>query len=265
MRRLLKTGSYYDVKPWITGGPYAAVYLYGIKGATRNRKKVYVHRLVATHFVGGRKSGNVVHHKVGPANNTKSQLEWVTPSENSKARKYFKDDGTRRKANPKAAKPKVKASVPPPALKGKNAPKPSEKANNPQAEPAPPKIPKPQPKKYEPVKAPPRKVKLKPPLNPPKVGKHLPNDPDEYIDDTETFHKKVEWLYYNWPPFKKTWKQFRKDWPKINRKNFPRHFKQATGKSIADKLGKSPAAWNTTLISAIYELSKRIQTDDPED
>ena len=75
VRRLLKSGKYYEMKPWITGGPYAAVYITGIKGATRKRKKVYVHRLVATHFLKGtRKPGNVVHHKMGPANNTSSQL-----------------------------------------------------------------------------------------------------------------------------------------------------------------------------------------------
>jgi len=232
------------------------VYLYGVKGATRNRKKVYVHRLVATHFVGGRKSGNVVHHKVGPANNTKSQLEWVTPSENAKARKYFNDDGTRRKAKPKAPKAipekKVKVNVPPPKLKAKTQPVKAEKA----------KIPPPEPPKPDP----PQKPKNKPaePDLPAQRhnGKRLPDDPDEYYN-ADTFKRKVKWLYKAWPPFKKMWKRMRKELPQINEKNFPEEFKKATGKSIAGKLGNSPASWNTKLISAIYELERRIQRDDP--
>ena len=252
MRRRLKDGSYYDVKPWITGGPYAAVYLYGVKGATRNRKKVYVHRLVATHFVGGRKSGNVVHHKSGPANNTKSQLEWVTPSENSKARKYFNDDGSRRKAQPKTAK-KVKVSVPPPDIKGKTQPEASESASSPAPEPKPPKEP------AKPAKEPAKQAVVHPTRW---QGKRLPDDPDGYYN-ADTFLRKVKWLYKAWPPFKKMWKQFRKDLPQVNEKNFPQQFKQATGKSIGNKMGPSPATWNTKLIAAIYELQRRIQRDDP--
>ena len=97
VRRKLKTGAYYDLKPWITGGPYAAVYLTGISGATRNRKKCYVHRLVADHFLAKSKAKNkVVHHEVGPASNTTKTLKWVSVSENNKARKYFHDDGSRK-------------------------------------------------------------------------------------------------------------------------------------------------------------------------
>jgi len=259
VRRRLKNGTYYDVKPWITGGPYAAVYLYGIKGATRNRKKVYVHRLVATHFVGGRKSGNVVHHKVGPANNTKSQLEWVTPSENAKARKYFNDDGSRRKAQPKQAK-KVKVNVPAPDIKAKTQPEASQKANSPAPVPPPPKVP--DPPKAQPAKPPPPKADPKVVQPTRWEGKRLPDDPDTYYN-ADTFPRKVKWLYKAWPPFKKMWKQFRKDLPQVNEKNFPQQFKQATGKSIANKMGPSPASWNTKLIAAIYELQRRIQRDDP--
>ena len=75
MRRKLKDGRFVPVKPWVTGGPYAAVYLYGFRNVTRNRKKVYIHRLVAEHFVKGRKKGEVVHHKQGRTNNSTSALE----------------------------------------------------------------------------------------------------------------------------------------------------------------------------------------------
>ena len=97
VRRKLKNGDYYNLKPWVTGGPYACVYLTGIKSATRNRKKVYVHRLVATHFLKASKAPNkVVHHEVGPSSNTSNTLKWVSPSEYSKARKFFTDDGKRK-------------------------------------------------------------------------------------------------------------------------------------------------------------------------
>ena len=152
VRRLLKNGSYYDVKPWITGGPYAAVYIYGVAGATRNRKKVYVHRLVANHFVGGKKKGNVVHHKVGPANNTKSQLEWVTPSENNNARRFFTDDGAR-KTKFVRSKKNVKVVVPPPqkVVKAPIEPKKSAKESKVAVPPPKPIIKKAVPKK-EPAK-----------------------------------------------------------------------------------------------------------------
>ena len=122
VRRLLKSGQYYDLKPWVTGGPYAAVYLTGVKGATRNRKKVYVHRLVATHFIKDKKPGEVVHHLVGPHSNTKSTLDWVPVSENNKARKYFNQDGTRKMRR----KPKNKVNVPSEKSPPKNANKPIE-------------------------------------------------------------------------------------------------------------------------------------------
>ena len=97
---MLKSGRYKPVKAWVTGGVYAAVYLYGFKNATRHRKKVYVHRLVASHFVKGRKKLDVVHHKVGPANNTAKQLEWTSIDENLKARKYL---------DPETGKPKKRS------------------------------------------------------------------------------------------------------------------------------------------------------------
>ena len=111
VRRRLKSGEYYNLKAWTTGGPYAAVYLSGIKGATRNRKKVYIHRLVADHFLKQSKKPNkVVHHEVGPHSNTARTLKWVTPSENNKARKFFYDDGTRKsKKAMKSGKVKINA------------------------------------------------------------------------------------------------------------------------------------------------------------
>ena len=86
VRRRKADGSFYEIKPWITGGPYAAVYIYGVAKSTRNRKKVYVHRLVADHFVGGKAKGKVVHHTVSPASNTAKTLEWVSVKENLRRR-----------------------------------------------------------------------------------------------------------------------------------------------------------------------------------
>ena len=112
VRRKLKSGEYYNLKAWITGGPYSAVYLTGIEGATRNRKKVYVHRLVANHFnKASKKKGHVVHHTVGPHSNTKNTLKWVTPSENQNVRRFFTDDG-QRKAKLAKKIPKVEKSAP---------------------------------------------------------------------------------------------------------------------------------------------------------
>lgn len=48
-------------------------------------KRVFVHRLVAEHFVEGYEEGRVVNHIDGDnQNNHKDNLEWVTPSENVK-------------------------------------------------------------------------------------------------------------------------------------------------------------------------------------
>ena len=137
VRRKKKNGEYYNLKPWVTGGPYAAVYLTGVKGATRNRKKVYVHRLVANHFVAGKSSGRVVHHKVGPGSNTAQNLQWVSPSENLKARKFFNDDGSRKKR--KAKSKKTEKIVPDQKPKKKSAYIPKEKKIEPKPAAPPPK------------------------------------------------------------------------------------------------------------------------------
>ena len=225
MRRRLRSGEFYNLKAWVTGGPYAAVYLTGIKGATRNRKKVYIHRLVADHFLGASKKPNkVVHHEVGPHSNTKDSLKWVTPSENSKARKYFNDDGTRKSKKPKKIK-KVTERLPVPRDPGENAKNPAKSKDSKQ----------------------PKKVPTK----------RLPDDPDQEYPVYDDMGK-MTWLYRNWAPFKKAWKEFRKAMKEVNQDNFPQAFKKATGKKL--KLGDSPAAWNMHLLSAMYEIRRRFET-----
>ena len=116
VRRMLKSGKYKPVKSWTTGGPYAAVYLYGFPNVTRHRKKCYIHRLVATHFIKDKKKGEVVHHLKGPSNNQARNLDWVPVEENLKARKYLDKDGKPRK---KGAKKVIKNVPKPNALKDK--------------------------------------------------------------------------------------------------------------------------------------------------
>ena len=193
VRRKLKNGEYYNLKAWVTGGPYAAVYLTGIAGATRNRKKVYVHRLVANHFnKASKKKGNVVHHTVGPHSNTKKTLKWVTPSENNKARRFFTDDG-KRKSKVARKMPKVEKNVPAKAqqVKTLKAEKAEDQANT----------------------------------------KKLPDDPDAYYP-VEGVPKIINWLIANWRPFKLAWRKFRKENPTVNRKNFEEMFRKATGKKF---------------------------------
>ena len=226
VRRKLKNGEYYNLKAWVTGGPYAAVYLTGIAGATRNRKKVYVHRLVANHFnKASKKPGNVVHHTVGPHSNTKSTLKWVTPSENNNARRFFTDDG-KRKSKLARKMPKVEKNVPTSSPKPKILKEKEEKKVSP----------KPEPKK--------------------EIKEKLPDDPDEYYA-VEGVPKIINWLIAKWRPFKLAWRKFRKENPKVNRKNFEEMFREATGKKF--KVGKTPASWETRLTSAMYEISRRLE------
>jgi len=228
VRRKKKDGTYYNLKPWITGGPYSAVYLTGIEGATRNRKKIYVHRLVASHFVQGKASNKVVHHTVGPSVNTKSSLKWVTPSENNKARRFFTDDGKRR-TKKVYKKKKVEKNVPAPKKVKQNVSEPPEKE-----------------KKKEPA------------AQKSKAGLSLPSDPDEYYN-APSFLAKLTYLVKKWKPFRKAWMEFRKKVPEVNQKNLPEKFKQATGKKL--KMGDHPASWNTRLISAMYEIERRLERD----
>ena len=223
VRRKLKNGDWYNMIPWITGGPYSAVYISGVAGATRNRKKAYIHRLVANHFnKASKKAGNVVHHTKGPSNNTKENLKWVTPSENQNARRFFTDDG-KRKSKDAWKKRKIEKRVPPTQV-------PKER----QARPVPPK--------------------QKKPTAP---EKRLPDDPDGYYP-IEGVDKQINWLIKSWRPFKLEWRKFRKEMPMVNRKNFADKFREATGKKF--KSGSSPASWNTRLMSAMHEIARRLET-----
>lgn len=66
---------------WGTNGMYPKVILYN-KGY---RKDKYVHRLVAEHWIPNPENKEQVNHIDGDRlNNCKSNLEWVTPSENQK-------------------------------------------------------------------------------------------------------------------------------------------------------------------------------------
>ena len=236
VRRLLKSGAFYDLKPWVTGGPYAAVYLTGIKGATRGRKKCYVHKLVADHFVPGKAANKVVHHTVGPHSNTKNTLQWVTPSENNNARRFFTDDGKRKVKKAKQPKKMIK-NVPSPAAPQKNALVPKEKPKQP--------APKPKMQKAKPEKKP--------------APSQLPSDPDEYYEE-ETWDEKIRWLLRKHPPFKKSWTRFLRIFKGVvSMKNFKKKFREATGKSL--KLGEHPAAWNTRMISAMNEIERRLEVD----
>ena len=218
---MLKSGKYKAVKAWTTGGPYAAVYLYGFPNVTRHRKKCYVHRLVATHFIKDKKPGEVVHHKKGPANNQARNLDWVPVEENLKARKYLGPDG-------KPKKKKVKDSVQTP-----NAKKAAEQAKPP---PKTEKAPKPLPK-----------------------SEQFP-DREEYIPDTDTLKQKIVYLVKNSDEFVRAFKDARKAVPQLRARNLPDLHKEATGKGlkITDKMG--PAEWKTRLISALYAIKTRLRT-----
>lgn len=67
------------VSPGVAGKGYLMV---GLRDAPRARKFMYVHRLVALHFI-TKGDGNEVNHKDGnKRNNHRSNLEWVTRAEN---------------------------------------------------------------------------------------------------------------------------------------------------------------------------------------
>ena len=250
VRRKLKDGRWSNVKPWITGGPYAAVYLYGFRNATRNRKKVYIHRLVAEHFVRGRKKGEVVHHKQGPANNTAAQLEWVSVEENANARKYFNPDGTR--------KGRVKGRVhrpnaPPGIKKQKGNPKPPDDSKHdkgPDAKPVAPKKPiakKPIAKK--PIVA---KKKLAP-------MDRFP-DHDEYIPNVETAKKKIRYLTSRSTEVGRAYLAAKAVHPQVSSSTIPDLFRKATGKLFRFQDGRSPYHWKTYLISALHAIKTRLET-----
>lgn len=236
VRRKLKNGNYTPVKAWVTGGPYAAVYLYGFRNATRNRKKCYIHRLVATHFVKGRKKGEVVHHKNGPANNTASSLEWVSVEENAKAKKYFNPDGTRKakrvkgsvqKPNAKDIKPNILTPVP----KKKPAPDAKDK------------------KQVKQPEAPPVKLPGKEEVYP---------DADEFIPGTETDKGKIRYIAKTSKEFSRAFQEARKEIKGLKSGTLPKMFKQATGKTLKLSDKKSPSHWKTVLLSALESIRRRL-------
>ena len=223
VRRRLKTGDYYELKPWVTGGPYAAVYLTGIAGATRNRKKVYIHRLVADHFLGKSKKPNkVVHHELGPHSNTARTLKWVTPSENNKARKFFHDDGTR-KSKRAALSKKAKIDAPSKQSSATQGDALKKKAG----------------KKSTQNPVPKTTVEKKPATNP------------------ITPSQAIKQLYKSNATFKKMFKLFSKKNKSVNNKNFAEKFREATGKPL--RLGSSPESWYKVLVSAMHEIERRLE------
>jgi hypothetical protein len=249
VRRKLKNGEYRDVKAWVTGGPYAAVYLYGFPNVTRNRKKVYVHRLVAEHFVKGRKPKEVVHHKRGPANNSAAQLEWVSIEDNLKARKYFNPDGTR-----KSGKKMTKRVQDSNALKDK----PAKKAPTPQtktAELKPAKIP---PKLAKPAKKVAQKQDNQAVKFADKMEK-LPG-PDVFIPKTDTLRGKIIYVAKVSKEFKRAFMDTRSVHPKLKMSNFAEYFKRATGKGLKIDNKKGAQGWKTKLISALEAIKTRLKT-----
>ena len=221
VRRLLKSGRYKPVKAWTTGGPYAAVYLYGFPNVTRHRKKCYVHRLVATHFIKDKKPGEVVHHKKGPSNNQARNLDWVPVEENLKARKYLGPDG---KPKQKKVKDHVQTLN---AKKQKHTDKPAPKTD---------KAPKPLPE-----------------------AEPLP-DKDDYIPNTDTLQQKIKYLGKNSKEFRAAFLEAKKVVKQLKSRNLADLHKEATGKGlkITDKMG--PAEWKTRLIAALYAIKTRLKT-----
>ena len=231
VRRRLKSGTYKAVKVWVQGSSYGCVYLYGFPHATRHRKKVYVHRLVAEHFVSGKKPLEVVHHKRGPMNNNAADLEWVSVAENNLARKYL-DPTT---AKPKVrTKKKVKDSV-----KQTNAVKPVLKDK----------------KKPEPEKTEDKPYKL------PEAEK-LP-DKDEFIPGTDSLEGKIKYLVKQSKEFRTHYKLARDHLKsmgiKLKSNNISDLFKQATGKSINIPDKRSPFQWKTKLISVLHSIKTRLK------
>ncbi len=237
VRRLLKSGRYKPVKAWVTGGVYAAVYLYGFKSATRHRKKVYIHRLVASHFVKGRKKLEVVHHKAGPANNTAGQLEWVSVADNLKARKYLDPETAKpKKRSVKKPKPKkggkkvVKDNVPPSnALKDKRVHAPPQAEEK--SEPKPRKLPKPD---------------------------NFP-DKDEWIPNVETLQQKIKYLAKNSKEFRTAYMRCRAVVKELKAGNLAELHKRATGKGIKLDDKRSPLQWKVKLISALHAIQTRLK------
>jgi hypothetical protein len=253
VRRKLKDGRFSPVKPWITGGPYAAVYLYGFRGATRNRKKCYIHRLVAEHFVKGRKKGEVVHHKQGPANNSASALAWVSVAENANASKYFRPDGTRKT---RGRKPKVKDDVQPPnALKNKGAKTPPETITPPVPKIA---VKKPAQKQKVVIKLKPL-VKKAAPIKLPGSADQFPEH-DDYIPNVETLGKRIRYVIGKSEEASNTYHDTKKVHPQLSSRNLADLFRKATGKKLKLDPKRSPHHWKTVLISALHQIRRSLES-----
>ena len=260
VRRLKADGTYYDIKPWLnSGNAYLSVYIYGVAGATRNRKKVYVHKLVAQEFVAGRSKGKVVHHTIGPQSNTKSTLQWVTPSENLKARKFFNDDGTRKKRKPKTARLRKKVKVP--AQRVSDAER-SLKVNQ-KLDTQPPEkkvLPKPVNIKQQPAPKKQEKQKVAA-IVPAKVVKkrikRMPNEADKRDKSWNwIWTRKLNWLKKNRPAFMKTWSRFRKANRLVTAKNLNVVYKLVTKKKLEKEVANSPAAqWDTKFRRAMKVIT----------
>jgi hypothetical protein len=219
---MLKSGRYKAVKAWTTGGPYAAVYLYGFPNVTRHRKKCYIHRLVATHFIKDAKKGEVVHHLKGPSNNQARNLDWVPVAENLKARKYLGDDGKPKPKKPRRAK-KVKDSVHP-----SNAPK----SKGSQGTKAPKSLPQ---------------------------ADNMADSKD-YIPDTETLQQKIKYLGHNSKEFRDAFRETTKAIPHLRSRNLAALHKEATGKGVKITDAMGPSEWKTRLLSALYAIRSRLKT-----
>ena len=228
VRRKLKSGRYKAVKSWVTGGPYAAVYLYGFKNATRHRKKVYIHRLVAKHFVKGEKKGKVVHHLKGPNNNAADQLQWTSVEDNLKARKYL---------DPVTAKPRKKVKKKVQSInalkdKGKHKEVPQQKQTDDTPHPLP------------------KEEKLA--------------DKDDFIPGTETLAGKMKYLAKESMEFRSAYMKaklsLKKRGIKLNSGNIHKLLKESTGKGLKLEDKRSPHSWKTKLISALHAIVTRLKS-----
>ena len=119
VHRVLANGRLQPLKPWYSG-PYECVYLYGVAEAKnkQKRKKAYIHKLVADHFLKKAAGKPFVHHKNGrERDNRLENLEFTTLEENLKARKFnYRDEkGTvkRKVRGKKKEKPKPAAQPDP--------------------------------------------------------------------------------------------------------------------------------------------------------
>jgi len=208
---------------------------------------------VAEHFVKGRKAGEVVHHKQGPANNSASALEWVSVDENAKAKKYFNSDGTRKSKKkldvPRSNALKKTGGAKAPAAQKPAPPKPVVKKQDKPPKPA--QVPKPAPKPEPPKPAAPIKL-------PGKADNYA--DQDEYIPNTETDQKKIRYLTKTSKEVARAYKKTRAVVKELNSKNLPDLFREATGKTLKLDSNRSPNHWKTVLLSALEAIRTRLKT-----